>query len=83
MLYNVNDKLECIKEINAQCLEMTNLDLDIKKEEVFIVTDKDDYPDENECHWYELTSLTNENIVLNVWNDFPDHLVIDKNFKRI
>ena len=47
------------------------------------VTDKDDYPDDNHCHWYELTQEKDKTVILNVWNDEPDHMIIDDRFEKI
>jgi hypothetical protein len=51
-------------------------------EDRYIVTDKDDYPEEHHCHWYELTSEKDKSIVLNAWND-EGHMIIDDKFERI
>lgn len=83
MLYSIGDRLECKKEINTQCLEMGNPVFDIHIKDIYIVTDKDDYPDDNHCHWYELTSEKDSNVVLNAWNDEPDHMIIDDNFENV
>ena len=45
MLYNVGDKLKCKHEVNTQCLEMTNPMFNIYVGDIYIVTDKDDYPE--------------------------------------
>lgn len=81
MLYKIGDKLRCKEEINTQCLEMCNPCFDIKVGDEYIVTDKDDYPDNNHCHWYELTS-TNKDIILNAWND-EGHMIIDDSFDKV
>lgn len=78
MIYNIGDKLKVKKEINALCMDMENPDVIIPKGEIFTVTDKDDYPENNHCHWYELTS---ENGSLSAWNDSPDHMIIDDCFE--
>ena len=52
MLYSIGDKLKCKKETNKQCLEMCNPCFDIKIDDEYIVTDKDDYPEDSHCHWY-------------------------------
>ena len=82
MIYNIGDELKCMHSINAKCLEMTNHDIEIQPGDIYIVTDKDDYPEENDCHWYELT-LKDKILVLNAWNDSPDHMVIDDNFVKV
>lgn len=82
MLCNIGDILICTKEVNMQCLEMSNPDFNIKVGDIYIVTDKDDYPEENDCHWYELTSK-DKKLVLNAWNDAPDHMIVDECFKRM
>lgn len=81
MLYNIGDVLICKYLVNAQCLDMTNPNLDIKAGERYIITDKDDFPDDNHCHWYELTNENNKNIVLNAWND-EGHMIVDDNFVK-
>lgn len=83
MLYNVGDRLRCKKQVNTQCLEMSNPVFDIEVGDIFIVTEKDDYPDNNHCHWYELTSEKDKNIILDVWNDAHDHMIIDDNFEVV
>lgn len=82
MLYNIGDVLVCKDTVNTQCLEMTNHCFDIKIGDRYIVTDKDDFPDDHHCHWYELTSEKDKSIVLNAWND-PDHMIIDDSFERV
>lgn len=82
MLYNIGDMLICTKEVNMQCLEMSNPDFNIKVGDIYIVTDKDDYPEENDCHWYELTSK-DKILVLNAWNDVSDHMIVDQSFRKI
>jgi hypothetical protein len=81
MLYNIGDIIVCNKTVNTQCLEMTNPDFDIKVGDEYRITDKDDYPDDNECHWYEITSTKDASMVLNAWNE-PDHMIIDENFTK-
>ena len=81
MLYNIGDVLVCKNTVNAQCLEMSNPNFDIKSDDKYKVTDKDDFPDDNHCHWYELTSGKDKNIVLNAWND-EDHMIIDNSFEK-
>lgn len=81
MLYNIGDVLVCKDTVNAQCLEMSNPNFDIKCGDQYKVTNKDNYPDNNHCHWYELTSEKDENIVLNAWND-PGHMIIDDKFDK-
>ena len=76
MLYNIGDKLKCKREVNSQCLEMSNPDFIINIGDIYIVTDKDDYPDDNHCHWYELTQEKYKTVILNVWNDEPEHMII-------
>ena len=56
MLNNIGDVLICKDTVNSRCLEMSNLDFDIKSGDRYKVTDKDDFPDDHHCHWYELTS---------------------------
>lgn len=82
MLYNIDDVLVCKESVNMRCLEMSNPNLDIKPGDQYKVTDKDDYPDENHCHWYELTSVIDEKIILNAWND-EDHMIIDDKFEVV
>ena len=82
MLYNIGDKLKCKKETNTQCLEMCNPCFDIKVGDEYIVTDKDDYSDDNHCHWYELTSKQDDSVVLNAWND-EGHMIIDDTFEKV
>ena len=82
MIYNIGDELKCTHSISTKCLEMTNHDIEIQPGDIYIVTDKDDYPEKNDCHWYELTSK-DKTLVLNAWNDAPDHMVIDDNFVKV
>ena len=42
-----------------------------------------DYPDDNHCHWYELTQEKDKTVILNVWNDEPEHMIIDDRFEKI
>lgn len=81
MLYNVGDTIECKVAVNSQCLEMRNPCFDIEPGERYRITDKDDYPDDNHCHWYELTSVNDSNIILNAWND-EGHMIIDEKFEK-
>lgn len=81
MLYSVGDKLICKRKVNTRELEMCNIPYDIKVGDEYIVTDKDDYPDENHCHWYELTSK-DRNVKLSAWND-EEHMIIDESFEII
>ena len=81
MLYNIGDILVCKNIVNTQCLEMTNPCFDVKSGERYKVTDKDDFPDDHHCHWYELTSEKDTSIVLNAWND-EDHMIIDDKFEK-
>ena len=83
MLYNIGDKLKCKQEIKSQCLEMSNSQFTINIGDIYIVTDKDDYPDDNHCHWYELTSQKDTSVIVNVWNDEPDRIIVDDNFEKI
>ena len=83
MLYNIGDKLKCKREVNSQCLEMSNPDFIINIGDIYIVTDKDDYPDDNHCHWYELTQEKDKTVILNVWNDEPEHMIIEDRFEKI
>lgn len=82
MLYNIGDVLVCKDAVNTRCLEMTNPSFDIMPGDPYKVTDKDDYPDDNHCHWYELTSVKDEKIILNAWND-EDHMIIDDKFEVV
>lgn len=82
MLYNIGDILVCKDIVNARCLEMCNPNVDIKPGECYSVTDKDDFPDDNHCHWYELTSEIDKSIVLNAWND-EGHMIVDDKFERV
>ena len=79
MQYNVGDVLVCKNTINAQCLEMSNSDFSIEYGDQYKVTDKDNFPDDNDCHWYELTS--DKSIVLNAWND-EGHMITDDSFEK-
>ncbi len=78
----MGDILVCKEIVNTQCLEMTNPYFDIKPGDQYRITDKDDYPNDNCSHWYELTSEKDKNIILNVWND-EGHMIIDDKFERI
>ena len=82
MLYNIGDILVCKTAVDTRRLEMTNHSFIIMPEDRYIVTDKDDYPEEHHCHWYELTSEKDKSIVLNAWND-EGHMIIDDKFERI
>lgn len=79
MLYHIGDVLICTKKVNTKCLEMSNPEFEIMPDDKYIVTDKDDFPDENECHWYELTSVNDNLVFLNAWND-EGHMIIDESF---
>ena len=81
MLYSIGDVIVCKGTVNARCLEMSNPDFDIKTGDQYKVTDKDDYPDDNPYHWYELTSEKDKSITLNAWND-EDHMIIDDKFEK-
>jgi hypothetical protein len=81
MLYEIGDILICKKEINSSELEMSNPNINIHIGDKYIITDKDDYPNNNPCHWYELESQANKNIYINAWND-EDHMVLDENFEK-
>ena len=81
MLYNIGDVLVCKDTVNAQCLEMSNPDFDIKLDDRYKVTDKDNFPDDHHYHWYEFTSVKDNSIVLNAWND-KEHMIIDDKFER-
>lgn len=61
---------------------MTNPMFNIHVGDIYIVTDKDDYPDDNHCHWYELTSQKDKNMVLSAWND-EEHMIIDDRFEKV
>ncbi len=80
MLYNIGDVLICKKAVNTQCLEMGNPDFNIESDDRYEITDKDNYPDDHHCHWYELTSEKDRSIVLNAWND-EGHMIIDDSFE--
>lgn len=82
MLYNIGDRLVCKKKVNTMCLNMSNPEFEICVGDVYIVTDKDDYPDNNHCHWYELTSEKDPDIILCAWNDAPDHMIVDDRFGK-
>lgn len=79
MLYNIGDILVCKKRVNTQELEMTNHCFDIVPGDRYKITDKDDYPDDNPCHWYEMQSESDEAVVLNAWND-EGHMILDDSF---
>ena len=83
MLYYIGDKLKCKQEVNSQCLEMSNPKFTINIGDIYIVTDKDNYPDDNHCHWYELTFQKDTSVIVNVWNDEPDRIMVDDNFEKI
>lgn len=74
--------VKVLSMLNARCLEMSNPDFDIRIGDQYKVTDKDDYPDDNPCHWYELTSENDNDIILNVWND-PEHMIINDKFEKV
>lgn len=82
MLYSIGDVLVCKHTVNTGCLEATNPYFDIMVGDQYKVTDKDDFPDNHHCHWYELTSEKDKNIVLNAWND-PGHMIIDDKFELV
>ena len=81
MLYNIGDVIICKEAVNTQCLEMCNPRFIIDVGDKYRITDKDEYPDDNHCHWYELTSEKDDNVILNAWND-EDHMIIDDKFER-
>lgn len=80
MIYNVGDKIECIIPVNAQFLNMVNPNFYIRKGDVYIITDKDDIAGKN--YWYEMTSVKNKNILLIVWNDYPEHMILQECFEK-
>lgn len=82
MLYSIGDVLACKNTVNARCLEMSNPDFDIEPYDRYKVTDKDDFPDDHHCHWYELTFEKDKSIVLNAWND-EGHMIIDDSFEKV
>lgn len=82
MLYNIGDVLVCKDAVNTQCLEMCNPCFIIEVGDKYRITDKDDYSDDNHCHWYKLTSEKDKNVILNAWND-EDHMILDDKFERI
>jgi len=59
---------------------MTNPCFDIMPRDQYKITDKDDYPDDNHCHWYKLTSEKDNNVTLSAWND-ENHMIIDDKFE--
>ena len=59
---------------------MCNPCFDIKVGDESIVTDKDDYTDDNHCHWYKLTSKNDDSVVLSAWND-EGHMIVDDTFE--
>lgn len=82
MIYSIGDKIECIIPVNSQCLNMSNPNFYIKKGDVYIITDKDDFPDENSCHWYKMTSAENKSILISAWNDYPKHMILQECFEK-
>lgn len=72
MKYKIGDELVCISNVNALCLSMSNPSVDINCRDKFKITDVDDYPDENVCHWYELTSKNGKH-VFDAWDDCSNH----------
>lgn len=62
-------------------MEISNPDFDIKPDDRYTVTDKDDFPDDHHSHWYELTSEKDKGNVLNAWNDI-EHMIIDDKFVK-
>ena len=81
MLYDVGDILVCKKEINSECLEMSNRNFDMMPGDKIIITDTGGEPEDAKCRWYEMVPLNRE-VVLNVWND-EGHMVIDDNFEKL
>lgn len=81
-LYNVGDKLRCTEMVRTDRLEMTNPLFDIKVGDIYIITDKGE-AENGLCYWYELTAEDNKGIVLNAWNDYPSHRIIDERFEVI
>ena len=59
---------------------MSNPDFDIECGDQYKITDKDDFPNDNYCHWYEIISEKDKSIVLNAWND-EDHMIVDDKFE--
>lgn len=82
MIYSIGDELVCKKAVSTLCLEMTNMAFTIAVGDKYIVSDRDDFPDSNEYHWYELMSIKDHHIVLNAWND-KGHMVIDDSFEKL
>lgn len=80
MIYNIGDILICKKQVCTLCLEATNPEFEIMPGDRYIVTDKDEWPDDHHCKWYELNKEGTD-IFLNAWNDKPDHMIIDDSFK--
>lgn len=52
---------------------MSNPVFNIEVGDIFTVTEKDDYPDDNHCHWYELTSKKTK---ISFWMRGTMHLTI-------
>lgn len=82
MIYSVGMVIECKKIVNTQELEMTNPTFDIQVGDRYKVTDKDEWPDDNHCHWYELQSEKDSELFLNAWND-DGHMIIDERFRVV
>ena len=40
------------------------------------------FPDENSCHWYEMTSAENKSILISAWNDYPEHMILQECFEK-
>lgn len=82
MLYNIGDVLIFKDAVNTQCLEMCKPPFIIEVDDKYMITDKDDYPDDTHCHWYEFTSEKDENVILNAWND-ENHMIRDDKFEKV
>jgi len=82
MRYDIGDILECKQKVNTQELEMCNPYFDIFPGDRYIVVDRDDFPEDNNCHWYKLAPMPDKDLFLNAWND-EGHMIIDDRFVRL
>lgn len=79
LVYNVGDILVCRKTVDTGCLEMTNPRFDIEPGDRYLVSDTEKY---ETCQWCGLTSMEDDGITLNAWND-EGHMIIDECFEKI
>ena len=82
MIYSIGDKIECIIPVNSQCLNMSNPNFYIKKGDVYIIKDKDEFQDENSCNLYEMPSAENNSNLISASKDYPEHMILQECFEK-